>query len=55
MENRTNQKVSIRIKAGWSGVFFRRYGKTCVDRYLPMSVKRKVFNQSALEAIIYGY
>ena len=43
MENSTKQEVSIRIKAGWS--VFGKYREIFLDRYLPMSLKRKVFNQ----------
>ena len=43
MENRTKQEVSIRIKAGWS--VFRKYREIFLDRYLLMSLKKKVFNQ----------
>ena len=43
MENRTKQEVSIRIKAGWS--VFGKYREIFLDRYLSMSLKRKVFNQ----------
>ena len=43
MENRTKQGVSIRIKAGWN--VFGKYREIFLDRYLPMSLKREVFNQ----------
>ena len=43
MENRRKQEVSIRIKAGWS--VFGKNREIFLDRYLPMSLKRKVFNQ----------
>ena len=52
MENSTKQEVSIRIKAGWS--VFGKYREIFLDRHLPMSIKRKVFNQCALPAITYG-
>ena len=52
MENSTKQDVSIRIKAGWS--VFGKYRETFLDRHLPMSLKRKVFNQCALPAMTYG-
>ena len=42
MENSTTQEVSIRIKAGWSA--FGKYREIFLDRHLPMSFKRKVFN-----------
>ena len=49
MENRTKQEVSIRIKAGWS--VFGKYRETFLDKRLPMSLKRKVFNQCVLPAM----
>ena len=49
MENRTKQEVSIRIKAGWS--VFGKYREIFLDRHLPISLKRKVFNQCVLPAI----
>ena len=52
MENRTRQKVSIRIKAGWN--VFGKYRKISLDRHLPMNLKRKVFNQCVLPAMTYG-
>ena len=52
MENRTMQQVSIRIKAGWS--VFGKYRKIFLDRHLPLSLKRKVFNQCVLPAMTYG-
>ena len=42
MENSTKREVSIRIKAGWS--VFGKYIEIFIDRRLPMSLKRKVFN-----------
>ena len=52
MENSTKQEVSIRIKAGWS--VFGKYREIFLDRHLPMSLKRKVFNQCVLPAMTYG-
>ena len=52
MENSTKQEVSIRIKAGWS--VCGKYREIFLDRHLPMSLKRKVFNQCVLPAITYG-
>ena len=51
MENSTKQEVSIRIKAGWSA--FGKYTEIFLDRHLPMSLKRKVFNQCVLPAMTY--
>ena len=52
MENRTKQEVSIRIKAGWS--VFGKYREIFLDRHLPMSLNRKVFNQRVLPAMACG-
>ena len=52
MENSTKREVSIRIKAGWS--VFGKYREIFLDRHLPMSLKRKVFNQCVLPAMTYG-
>ena len=52
MENSTKQEVSIRIKAGWS--VFGKCREIFLDRHLPMSLKRKVFNQYVFPAITYG-
>ena len=52
MKNTTKQEVSIRIKAGWS--VFGKYREISLDRHLPMSLKRKVFNQCVLPAMTYG-
>ena len=50
MENSTKQEVSIRIKIGWS--VFGKYREIFLDRHLPMSLKRKVFNQCVLAAML---
>ena len=50
MENSTKQEVSIRIKAGWS--VYGKYRE--IFLHLPMSLKRKAFNQCVLPAITYG-
>ena len=52
MENRTKQEVSIRVNTGWS--VFRKYREIPLDRNLPMSLKRKAFNQCILPALTYG-
>ena len=52
MENSTKQEVSIRIKAEWS--VFGKYREIFLNRHLPMSLKRKVFNQCVLPAMTYG-
>ena len=54
MENRAKQEVSIRIKPGWSVLGWSVLGKNreiFLDRHLPMSLKRKVFNQCVLSAM----
>ena len=54
MENRTKQEVLIKIKAGWN-VFEKKTNREIfLDRHLPMSLKRKVFNRCVLPAITYG-
>ena len=52
MKNSSKQEVSIRIKAGWS--VFGKYREIFLDRHIPMSLKRKVFNQCVLPAMTYG-
>ena len=52
MENSTKQEVSIRIKAGWS--VFGKYREIFLDRHLPISLKRRVFDQCVLPAVTYG-
>ena len=52
MESSTKQGVSIRIKAEWS--VFGKCREIFLDRHLPMSLKRKVFNHCVLPAIAYG-
>ena len=52
MENRAKQEVSIKIKAGWS--VSGKYREIFQDKHLPMSLKRKVFNQCVLPAMTYG-
>ena len=42
----------IRTEAGWSA--FGKYGEISLDRHLPMSLDRKVFNQYVLLAVTYG-
>ena len=52
MENSTKQEVSIRIKAGWS--VFGKHREIFPDGHLPMSLKRKIFNQCVLPAMTFG-
>ena len=42
IESRAKQEVSIKIKAGWS--VFENYREIFLDRHLPVSLERKVFN-----------
>ena len=51
-ENRTKQEVPIKTKAGWS--VFGKYREILLDRHLPMSLQRKVFNQCVFPAMTYG-
>ena len=50
VENGTKQEVSIRIKAGWS--VFGKYREIFLDRHLPISLNRKVFNKCVLPAVM---
>ena len=52
IENRTKQEVFKREKAGWN--VFGKYREIFLDRYLPISLKRKVFKQCVLPAMTYG-
>ena len=52
MENRTKQEVSIRIKA--RGSVLGKYREIFLDRHLPMSPERKVFNQCVLPTMTRG-
>ena len=51
-ENRTKQEVSVRIKSGWSVAGMNR--EIFLNRHLPMSLERKVFNQCVLSALTFG-
>ena len=53
IEKRPRQEVSRRIKAEWS--VFRKYREIFLDRHIPMSLKRKAFNQCVLPAVAYGF
>ena len=53
MESGTKQEVSIRIKVGWS--VLGTYREIFLDRHLPMSLKRKVFDQCVLPAMTYEW
>ena len=49
-QNKT--RSSIRINVGWS--VFGKYREIFLDRHLPISLKRKVYNQCVLPAMTYG-
>ena len=51
-ETRRQKEVPIRINSGWS--VFGKYREIFLDRHLPTSQKRKVFNQCVLPAMTYG-
>ena len=53
MENRTRQDISTRTKAGWS--VFGKHREIFLDKHLPMSLRRKVFNQCVLPVMRNGY
>ena len=54
-ENRTRQKVSIRLRAGRSVLGKQTLLKIFPDRHLPTGLKGKVFSQSVLPTMKYGY
>ena len=52
MENRTLEEVLTRIKMGWS--VFYKYKEIFLDKDLPMSLKRKAYNQCVIPTLSYG-
>ena len=52
LENHTREEVMIRIKAGWS--CFGRYKNILCDQELPMSLRRKMYNQCVIPTMTYG-
>ena len=52
VENRTLEEVLTRIKMGWS--VFYKYREIFLDKDLPMSLKRKVYNQCVIPTLSYG-
>ena len=52
MENQTREEVMIRIKAGWS--CFGRFKDILCDRKLPMSLRRRMYNQCVIPTMTYG-
>ena len=51
-ENRTLEEVLTRIKTGWS--VFYKYKEIFLDKDLPMSLKRKAYNQCVIPTLSYG-
>ena len=52
VENKTKQKVLMRIKAGWS--VLGKYRKIFLDRHLLMRLKRNVSNQRVIPVMTNG-
>jgi len=52
MENNTREEVMLRIKAGWS--CFGRYKHILCDKSLPMTLRKRVYNQCVLPTMTYG-
>ena len=52
MEDRTSNEAQLRIKAGWS--VFGRYKEIFQDKEIPLSLKRKAFNQCIIPTMTYG-
>ena len=53
MQDTTKEEVLTRIKAGWG--LFGRYKEIFCDRKLPISLKKRVFDECILPTITYGY
>ena len=52
MKNHTREEVMIRIKAGWSA--FGRFKDILCDRKLPMTIRRRMYNQCVIPTMTYG-
>ena len=52
MADHTREEVLIRIKAGWS--CFGRYKDILCDSKLPMSLRRRMYNQCVIPTMTYG-
>ena len=52
MEDHTREEVTIRIKAGWS--CFGRFKDILCDKKLPMTLRRRMYNQCVLPTMTYG-
>ena len=53
LEDHTREEVNIRIKAGWS--CFGRYKDILCDQKLPMSLRRRMYNQCVLPTMTYAW
>ena len=51
-ENKTKEEVAIRIRNAWFA--FGKYRDIFQDKDLPMTLKKRVFNQSILPIMTYG-
>ncbi len=52
LDEHTREEVNIRIKAGWS--CFGRYKDILCDQKLPMSLRRRMYDQCVLPTVSYG-
>ena len=52
LNEHTREEVKIRIKAGWS--CFGRYKDILCDTKLPMSIRRRMYNQCVIPTMTYG-
>ena len=52
MEDTTKEEVMLRVKAGWMN--FGRYKHMLTDKNIPMSLRRRLFNQCILTTMTYG-
>ena len=52
MEDTTKEEVLLRIKSGWMN--FGKYKHMLIDQTIPMSLRKRLFNQCVLSTITYG-
>ena len=52
MEDTTKEEIMMRVKAGWMN--FGRYKDMLTDKNIPMSLRRRMFNQCILTTMTYG-
>ncbi|GFS06131.1 endonuclease-reverse transcriptase [Elysia marginata] len=52
MEDLTKEEVDIRIRAGWS--YFGRNREIFLDKNMPLSLKKQVYDQCILPTMTYG-